>query len=166
MQARFPFFRQKTALATREGCGDKHSSGGRHAARSPVDAMHPYPAPMATRRTAGAFRRDLRDGTGQRTNRGISRVRGRFPANQQARPDARAKRMRPPEVFRRTQVVRPIRTADWRIRRSRSSWCRRRGRVQPTCSGRRWSSSRACRWRTDGRGGRPSGRCCNRRRPR
>ena len=164
MQARFPFFRQKTALAAREGIlGQILGEERGRAARSRRRALAPIPTAM--RRVAGGLRRDLRDGTGQRTDRSVSHVRGRFPANPRARPGARTKRMRPPEVFRRTQVVRPIRT-DWRIRRSRSSWCRRHGRVQPTCSGRRWSSSRACRWRTDGRGGRPSGRCCNRRRPR
>ena len=165
MQARFPFFRQKTALAVHEGTWRQKLAEERsRAARSRRRVYDPTPAAM--RCTAEAFRRNLRDGTGQRADRAVSRVRGRFPANPRAQPCTRAKRMRPPEVFRRTQVVRPIRTADWRIRRSRSSWCRRRGRVQPTCSGRRWSSSRACRWRTDGRGGRPSGRCCNRRRPR
>ncbi len=162
MQAQFPFFRQKTALAAREGYGDKYSGADAVVRHDPGGAS----SASRRRRTAGAFRRDLRDGTGQRADRGISRVRGRFPANPRARPGARAKRMRPPEVIRRTQVVCPIRTSDWRIRRSRSSWSRRRGRVPPTCSGRRWSSSRACRWSTDGRGGRPSGRCCNRRRPR
>ena len=165
MQARFPFFRQKTALAAREGCGDKYYPGGRsRTARSRRHSIH-EPTPTAMRLAAGASGAICGAGW---VNERIGPFRAPEGVFRRIRGHGRARGQK--ECVRRRfsggrRLFVRFRT-DWRIRRSRSSWCRRRGRVQPTCSDRRWSSSRAYRWRTDGRGGRPSGHCCNRRRPR
>ena len=166
MQARFPFFRQKTALAACEGIRRQILAGRTKTGDAiPRDAVYP----IRRRWQCGTQRG--RSGAICGTGRVNGRI-GAFHASEGVfrRIPGRSRARGQKECVRRRfsggrRLVVRFRT-DWRIRRSRSSWCRRRGRVQPTCSDRRWSSSRAYRWRTDGRGDRPSGRCCNRRRPR
>ena len=162
MQARFPFFRQKTALAVHEGTWRQKLAEERsRAARSLrcVSQIRRRPRCDAQQRHSGAI-----CGTG-RVNGRIGAFRASEGVFRRIHGHGRSRRQKEC-VRRRLSDGRGLfvrfRT-DWRIRRSRSSWSRRHGRVPPTYPCRRWSSSRACRWRSDGRGDRPSGRCCNRR---
>ena len=165
MQARFPFFRQKTASNARpESRGQILGDGRGHAARSRLDGTRircrrrsnaqngPSCVICAHGRVNGRI-------APFRASEGVFR---RIDRHGQARGEK--ERVRRRVSGGRGLVVR-FRT-DWRIRRSRSSRSRHRDRGGSSCPGCLRSSSRANRWRTDGRGGRPSCLHRNRRRPR
>ena len=171
MQARFPFFREKYVPSpshrTRGEPGGvcrriRSDAGMRHDFRMPDTSSCRRPQCDAPQGLSGAI-----CGRG-RVNGRVMPFRASEGVFRRIRPHCRSRGQK--ECVRRRfsggrRLFVRFRT-DWRIRRSRSSWSRRHGRVPPTYPCRRWSSSRAYRWSTDGRGGRPSGRCCNRRRPR